>query len=198
MIICDNVCQWLAVGWWLSPGTPISFTNKTDHHDIAEILLKVALNTITPSFLKYLVSRMLFIERKLWYPICCLLTYIVCVLLYWCLFGQVYSTLVFHVLLSRYCVEDNYGWLCPHLWYKLISTPINSEITQMFRYNVSLIDQKYKYIHTEQQTRNNSSITVCLSLNIILWLRINTVLVLYFNCILSNIIVRTMHIFEPH
>ena len=28
-------------------GTPVSTTNKTDHHDIAEILLKVALNTIT-------------------------------------------------------------------------------------------------------------------------------------------------------
>jgi len=24
------------------PGTPVSSTNKTDHHDIAEILLKVA------------------------------------------------------------------------------------------------------------------------------------------------------------
>jgi len=30
----------------VSPGPPVSFTNKTDHHDIAEILLKVALNTI--------------------------------------------------------------------------------------------------------------------------------------------------------
>ena len=29
-----------------STGTPVSFTNKTDLHDIAEILLKVALNTI--------------------------------------------------------------------------------------------------------------------------------------------------------
>jgi hypothetical protein len=28
------------------PSTPVSFTNKTDRHDIAEILLKVALNTI--------------------------------------------------------------------------------------------------------------------------------------------------------
>jgi hypothetical protein len=31
---------------WLSPFTPISSTNKTDCHDITEILLKVALNTI--------------------------------------------------------------------------------------------------------------------------------------------------------
>ena len=28
------------------PGTPASSTTKTGHHDIAEILLKVALNTI--------------------------------------------------------------------------------------------------------------------------------------------------------
>jgi predicted component of type VI protein secretion system len=29
------------------PGARVSSTNKTDHHDITEILLKVALNTIT-------------------------------------------------------------------------------------------------------------------------------------------------------
>ena len=39
-------CQLLAAGQWFSPGTPISSTNKTDLHDITEILLKVALNTI--------------------------------------------------------------------------------------------------------------------------------------------------------
>ena len=32
-----------------SPGTPVSSTNKTDRHDINEILLKVALNTIKPN-----------------------------------------------------------------------------------------------------------------------------------------------------
>jgi hypothetical protein len=31
---------------WFSPDTLVSSTNKTDHHNIAEILLKVALNTI--------------------------------------------------------------------------------------------------------------------------------------------------------
>jgi YbbR domain-containing protein len=30
-----------------TPGTLVSFTNKTDSHAIAEILLKVALNTMT-------------------------------------------------------------------------------------------------------------------------------------------------------
>ena len=43
--LCDKVCQWLATGRWFSPGPPVSSTNKTDCHDITEILLKVALNT---------------------------------------------------------------------------------------------------------------------------------------------------------
>jgi hypothetical protein len=34
-----------AHGRWFSPGTPVSSTTKTGRHDIAEILLKVALNT---------------------------------------------------------------------------------------------------------------------------------------------------------
>ena len=37
----DQVCQ------WFSPSTLVSSTNKTDRHDITEILLKVVLNTIT-------------------------------------------------------------------------------------------------------------------------------------------------------
>ena len=40
--ICDKVCQWLAAGRLFSPGNPVSSTNKTDRHDINEILLKVA------------------------------------------------------------------------------------------------------------------------------------------------------------
>jgi hypothetical protein len=37
------VYQLLAQGRWFSPGTPASSTTKTGRHDIAEILLKVAL-----------------------------------------------------------------------------------------------------------------------------------------------------------
>ena len=44
--LCDKVCQRLATGRWFSSGTPVSSCNKTDLHDITEILLKVALNTI--------------------------------------------------------------------------------------------------------------------------------------------------------
>ena len=43
-----------ATGQWFSLGTPVSSTNKTDRHDITEILLRLALNTINqskPSFL---------------------------------------------------------------------------------------------------------------------------------------------------
>ena len=32
---------------WFSSGTPVSSTNKADRHDISEIFLKVASNTIT-------------------------------------------------------------------------------------------------------------------------------------------------------
>ena len=39
----DNIYQLLAHGRWFPPGTPASSTTKTGRHDIAEILLKVAL-----------------------------------------------------------------------------------------------------------------------------------------------------------
>ena len=39
-------------GRWFSPGTLVSSTNKTDRHDITEILLKVTLNTIIPILVK--------------------------------------------------------------------------------------------------------------------------------------------------
>ena len=43
--LCDSLSV-TATGQWFSPGTAVSDTNKTDRHDITEILLKVALNTI--------------------------------------------------------------------------------------------------------------------------------------------------------
>ena len=41
----DQVYQLLAHGRWFSPGTPDSSTTKAGRHGIAEILLKMALNT---------------------------------------------------------------------------------------------------------------------------------------------------------
>ena len=45
---------WLIAGQWFSPGPPVSSTNKTDRHDITEISLKVALNTITLTLALYI------------------------------------------------------------------------------------------------------------------------------------------------
>jgi hypothetical protein len=44
----ESIFLWLE---WFSPGTPISSTNKTDHHDITEILLKVLLKHPNPLWL---------------------------------------------------------------------------------------------------------------------------------------------------
>jgi hypothetical protein len=46
--LCDKICQRLAADRWFSTGIPVSSINKnkTDHHDITEILMKVALTTI--------------------------------------------------------------------------------------------------------------------------------------------------------
>jgi hypothetical protein len=45
--LCDKVGQWLATGWRFFPSAPVCSTNNTDHNDISEISLKVALITIT-------------------------------------------------------------------------------------------------------------------------------------------------------
>jgi hypothetical protein len=45
-----NATLWLETARWFSPGPPVSSTNKTDRHDITEILLKAALSTIHPPF----------------------------------------------------------------------------------------------------------------------------------------------------
>ena len=56
----DNIYQLLVHGRWFSPGTLASSTTKTGRHDIAEILLKVASNTINKS-INQLVADMLLI-----------------------------------------------------------------------------------------------------------------------------------------
>jgi len=44
-------------GRWFSPAPPVSSTNKTDRHDITEILLKVALNTTKQTSNKYVTGQ---------------------------------------------------------------------------------------------------------------------------------------------
>ena len=56
--LCDKVCQC----WWFLPGTTVSSTDKTDCHDITEILLKVLLNTINqtkPHLNSYFLASLL-------------------------------------------------------------------------------------------------------------------------------------------
>ena len=62
-VASDKVYQLLAHCRWFSPGTPASSITKTGRHDIAAILLKVALNTknqINQSFL-YLTLLQLYL-----------------------------------------------------------------------------------------------------------------------------------------
>jgi hypothetical protein len=60
-----KVYRLLAHGRWFSPGTLASSTTKTGRHDIAEILLKVALNTKIQIHSKTKVGgRLLFYQEK--------------------------------------------------------------------------------------------------------------------------------------
>jgi hypothetical protein len=72
-----TVCPWLVAGRRFSPGTSVSstnktdcqvsFTTKTDCHDIAEILLKVALNTITITLCFYDFALDFWTIPTMWY-----------------------------------------------------------------------------------------------------------------------------------
>jgi hypothetical protein len=63
----NNVYQLLSHGQWFSPSTPASSTTKTGRHDIAEILLKVALNAIAPT----LTPNPLKMKSSLFFIHCC-------------------------------------------------------------------------------------------------------------------------------
>ena len=56
-VASDKVYQLLAQSWWFSPGTPASSTTKTGRHDIAEILLKVALKHQKSNQIKIIYMR---------------------------------------------------------------------------------------------------------------------------------------------
>jgi hypothetical protein len=51
-LLCNKVCQWFPTVRWFSLDTPVSSTNKTDRHEITEILL----NTITLALLYITLS----------------------------------------------------------------------------------------------------------------------------------------------
>jgi hypothetical protein len=70
--LCNKVCQWLAAGRWFVPATPVSSTNKTERHDITEIVLKVALATMKQISVMLILktkNNISFNEWKCYYPI---------------------------------------------------------------------------------------------------------------------------------
>jgi hypothetical protein len=66
---------------WFTPGTPLSSTNKTDRHDITEILLKVTLNTITLTLYFTLLSAT-YETKSIVFAIIYLFTCLLIILLY--------------------------------------------------------------------------------------------------------------------
>jgi hypothetical protein len=94
----DKVYQLLAHGRWFSPGAPASSTTKTGRHDIAELLLKVALITKHQSYQSCLI-----------YVICGCLRIVVSNT--YCVF-----VLFFIVLCALYC---QFRWIVPLFWLPL-------------------------------------------------------------------------------
>jgi len=77
--LSDKVFQWLAAGRWFFPGTPVSSTNKTDLHDITEILLKVAINNINfrnPRFVKNDIHVLSIQEQKYVIRVICVFVFL--------------------------------------------------------------------------------------------------------------------------
>jgi hypothetical protein len=56
IVASDKVYQLLAHGRWFSLGNPASSTIKTGRHDIAEILIKVALNVFRNARVYFLIN----------------------------------------------------------------------------------------------------------------------------------------------
>ena len=50
MVVAFTTTCAIVTGQWFSLGTLVSLTNEIDRHDITEILLKVALNTINQTY----------------------------------------------------------------------------------------------------------------------------------------------------
>ena len=68
------VSDLLAAGCWFSLRTPVSSTNKTDHHNITEILLKVELNTINQQSMRREVVNETVISRTIMNDLLCSFT----------------------------------------------------------------------------------------------------------------------------
>jgi hypothetical protein len=121
-ILCDAVYQWFTAGRWFSQGTLVSSTNKTDLHDITEILLKVALNTITLTPIQFKILQTsisainvirLFLSP--WYLYTCTCTFFVCqyyqqFFLTFRKFCKVYNDFIKIRKNKCFCLTNNYSY----------------------------------------------------------------------------------------
>jgi hypothetical protein len=125
-VASDKVYQLLDPGPLFSPGTPATSITKTDCHDIAGILLKMALNAIPPSkhllnllFLVIILSSVLSIyQLKLYFLLVVFVCMCVCV--YVCVCVCVYVCASNIDFASFYDFQSKLGTV-PILWYVLFS-----------------------------------------------------------------------------
>ena len=120
--LCDKVCQWLAAGPWFSPGSLVSSINKTDRHNITEILLKVALNTINQTNTSYSTLWTIFFANFhqcmpwgniFWYDrsdILCSRRGNIASVLFQILINSVFFFLTQETLTQIYAMEENIFW----------------------------------------------------------------------------------------
>ena len=101
----------LATGLWFSLGTPASSTNKTDCHDITEIVLKEALNTMTLTLyyhfcylFKYRIIEFIYIILS--FVVCCL-PY--CLMLWYIFFSSFCSFVISINFKMNYCCSFQGG-----------------------------------------------------------------------------------------
>jgi hypothetical protein len=123
------VCQWLAAGWWFSPVTQVSSTNKTDRKDKTETLFKVTLNTITLTLTHHisLIPHNLLASNS---------------------FTSIFIRLAInttHRIVVRYTVTFTRTWLSTHYFYhseiNLIAYTCRSRINRIFYYKIRYNEQ---------------------------------------------------------
>jgi hypothetical protein len=72
-VLDTTLCEMIVAGWCFSPGSPLSSINKTDRHDITEILFKVVLSTLILTLFFYRLPDFVTSECHCTCYSCCLL-----------------------------------------------------------------------------------------------------------------------------